>query len=110
MAIVAFNARARLVFEPVQERVGRVRGLVVKAPGEGDGGVDDEAVHRRPSLIKSLTSRPPRVWPLLNCFSLAMVSRICREFVGVTGTSRAIGVPWRVIVICSRAATRSRRR
>jgi hypothetical protein len=51
----------KLVFEPVQERAGLRCSLVVKAPGEGDGGVDDKAAQRRSSLIKSLILRPPRV-------------------------------------------------
>src|SRR6202022_2394642 len=50
-----------VVFEPVQQRARLRCSLVVKAPGEGDGGVDDKAAQRRPSLIKSLIWRPPSV-------------------------------------------------
>ena len=50
-----------VLFEPVQQRPGLRSSLVVKAPGEGDGGVDDKAAQRRPSLIKSLILRPPSV-------------------------------------------------
>ena len=40
-----------VLFEPVQQRPGLRSTLVVKAPGEGDGGVDDKAAQRLPSLI-----------------------------------------------------------
>ena len=50
-----------VAFEPVQQRARLRCSLVVKAPGEGDGGVDDKAAQRRPSLIKSLILRPPSV-------------------------------------------------
>jgi hypothetical protein len=52
---------AWVAFEPIQQRPGLRCSLVVKAPGEGDGGVDDKAAQRRPSLIKSLILRPPSV-------------------------------------------------
>lgn len=32
-------------------------------------------------MIRSLIFRPSSVWPLLNSFNLAIVSRICRELV-----------------------------
>src|SRR6516225_10292765 len=81
--------------------------LVFEAPGQRYRVVQDKA-HERPSLIRSLILRPPRVTPRLASSRPATARRaFARSKSGPAGTSLATGLPRRVITISSPRSTQS---
>src|SRR5438105_2799393 len=87
-----------------QRRCGR-RPLVFEAPCQRYRVVQDKA-HDRPSLIRSLILRQPRVTPRLASSSPATARRaFARSKSGPAGTSLATGLPRRVMTISSPRST-----
>src|SRR6266849_9223752 len=83
--------------------------LVLEAPSERNGIIDDEA-HGRPSLTRSLILRPRSMTPLLaSRRPSAARFAFLRSNPGSAGTSRATAFPWRVITISAPCSTWSRR-
>src|SRR5208337_2469668 len=86
------------------------RAFVPETPCHRHRAVEDQrGLHLRPSAIKSWTRRPSNRLRLANSRILRIASlRRSMEWAGRAGTNRATGLPCRVIVISSPAATRSR--
>src|SRR5271165_1852295 len=96
-----------IVADTLEQSVGLGGGLVLEAPGQGNGGVDDRFGHGRPLSRSSFQESPPSVVPLRRAFSFskALFTRARSTF--CAPTSRATGLPCLVISTSSPAATRS---
>src|SRR3990172_8372772 len=95
--------------DAIQNPVGLRRSLVLETPGDGDGSVDDDAAHLRPSSRRAFHETPPSVVPLRSAFSFAAVSLFCALTACASPTRRATALPWRVMTTSSPASTRSSR-
>jgi len=83
------------------ERGRRRRPLVLGAPRQRHGAIEDEA-HGRPSLMKSVILSPPRVTPRLASGMPAITRRaLSRSKPGSAEMSRATGRAWRLMTISS---------
>src|SRR5713226_9406559 len=83
--------------------------LVLEAPGERNGIIDEEA-HGRPSLTRSLILRPRSMTPLLASRRPAAARfAFSRSNPDSADTSLATAFPWRVITISAPCSTWSRR-
>src|SRR5207248_10480382 len=89
-----------IVGNALQYMVGRLRGLVIEAPGESYRGVEHKLYHRRPCSI-SCRIGTSSVWLLRNSLSRFTMSPRWSAAPRRIGTSLAIGLPCLVIVMCS---------